>query len=78
MNRILGFAQVLEMDALDPEPEDSVAQIVTSVAHLLTLIPRIFAISDSRPEHLGFFVHETRFTLVPACPQKENADLTAA
>ena len=54
MNHILGFAQLLELDPLDPEQKDSVAQILTSGHHLLTLIDRILAVSESRPEDLGF------------------------
>ena len=54
MNHILGFAQLLEMDPLDPEQQDSVAQILTSGRHLLTLIDRILAVSASRPEDLSF------------------------
>ena len=54
MNHILGFAQLLELDPRDPEQQDSVAQILTSGRHLLTLIDRILAVSESRPEDLSF------------------------
>ena len=54
MNHILGFAQLLEMDAVAPEQKDSVGQILTSGRHLLTLIDRILAVSESRPEDLSF------------------------
>ena len=54
MNHILGFAQLLEMDPLDPEQQGSVAQILTSGRHLLTLIDRILAVSESRPDDLSF------------------------
>ena len=54
MNHILGFAQLLEMDPLNPEQQDSVAQILTSGRHLLTLIDRILAVSESRPDDLSF------------------------
>ena len=54
MNHILGFAQLLEMDPLDPEQKDSVAQILTSGAHLLTLIDRILAVSAAQADDLSF------------------------
>lgn len=54
MHHILGFAQLLEMDPLDPEQQDSVAQILTSGRHLLRLIDRILAVSESRPDDLRF------------------------
>ena len=54
MNHVLGFAQLLEMDPLDPEQKDSVAQILTSGAHLLTLIDRILAVSAAQADDLSF------------------------
>lgn len=54
MNHILGFAQLLDMDPLDPEQKDNVSQILTSGAHLMTLIDRILAVSKSKPEDLKF------------------------
>ncbi len=54
MNHVLGFAQLLELDALTSDQEESVAQILTSGRHLLTLIDRILAVSKSTPEELGF------------------------
>jgi PAS domain S-box-containing protein len=38
LNSILGFAQLLEMDAKDDESKDSVAQILRAGQHLLSLI----------------------------------------
>jgi CheY-like chemotaxis protein len=69
MNHILGFGQLLKMDPLNPEQEDSVGQILTSGAHLMTLIDRILAISESRPEDLCF--SETSTTLVGSDPNRE-------
>ena len=54
MNHILGFAQLLAMDAVEPEQKDNVAQILTSGTHLLGLINRILAVSESRPDDLSF------------------------
>ena len=64
MNHILGFAQVLALDPLSPEQTDSVGQILTSGAHLMTLIDRILAITEAHPEALGFL--ETSATRAPA------------
>ena len=71
MNHILGFAQLLEMDAVDPEEKDNVAQILTSGRHLLTLINRILAISESRLGDLGFL--ETSATAARAKSQQQSA-----
>lgn len=54
MNHILGFAQLLELDPLNPEQKDSVGQILTSGEHLLTLINRILQVSQSEPNDLSF------------------------
>ncbi|MEA3187007.1 MAG: two-component system, cell cycle response regulator [Chthoniobacter sp.] len=54
MNHILGFAQLLDLDPLNPEQKDSVSQILTSGAHLLTLIDRILQVSQSEPTDLSF------------------------
>ena len=71
MNHILGFAQLLEMDAVDPEEKDNVAQILTSGRHLLTLINRILAISESRLGDLSFL--ETSATAARAEPRRQSA-----
>ena len=52
MNHILGFAQLLEIGALDAEQRESVEHILCSGAHLMTLIDRILAISEIDPSHL--------------------------
>ena len=54
MNHIVGFAQLLEMDPLEPEQMESVRQILTSGSHLMTLIDRILAISASSSDDLSF------------------------
>ncbi len=54
MNHVLGFAQLLEFDALTDAQEKSVQQILSSGHHLLTLIDRILAVSRSSPEELAF------------------------
>lgn len=54
MNHVLGYAQLLAMDELNPEQTDSVAQILSSGAHLMTLIDRILAVSAAEPEDLSF------------------------
>ena len=54
LNHILGFAQLLEMDSLNSEQEDNVRQILTSGHHLLELIDRIIAVSESHAEDLSF------------------------
>ena len=54
MNHVLGFAQLLEMDALTDAQAGSVQQILTSGQHLLQLIDRILAVSKSDSEDLSF------------------------
>lgn len=54
MNHVLGFAQLLQMDALTDDQQQSVHQILTSGGHLLQLIDRILAVSTSAPDDLGF------------------------
>lgn len=53
MNHVLGFAQVLERQALTNAQAGSVRQILTSGAHLLQLIDRILAFSKVRPDDLN-------------------------
>ncbi|MDQ6626496.1 MAG: response regulator [Verrucomicrobiota bacterium] len=54
MNHVLGFAQLLGLDSLTPNQSDSVQHILSSGRHLLTLIDRILAVSESDPEELSF------------------------
>ena len=54
MNHILGFAQLLDLDPLEPEQKESVGQILTSGGHLLELIDRILQVSQAEATHLSF------------------------
>ena len=54
MNHVLGFAQLLEVDELSADQAESVRQILDSGAHLLNLIDRILAVSDSDSADLSF------------------------
>lgn len=54
MNHVLGFAQLLEMDTLNPDQAESVGHILTSGGHLLTLIDRILAVSELDSGDLSF------------------------
>ena len=54
MNHILGFAQLLEMDALTADQHSSVHEILHSGDHLLRLIDRILAASEADPDDLSF------------------------
>ena len=60
MNHVLGFAQLLEMDALTDAQAGSVQQILTSGQHLLQLIDRILAVSKSQPDDLSFLDTRTK------------------
>jgi len=52
MNAILGFAQLLEMDELNEEQEEGVAQILKGGHHLLDLINEVLEISRIEAGHL--------------------------
>jgi len=54
MNHILGFAQLLEMDALTSDQKASVQQILGSGAHLLGLIDRLLLATKDSSDDLGF------------------------
>jgi CheY-like chemotaxis protein len=54
LNHILGFAQLLEFDAVEPEQRESVEQILTSGQHLLGLIDQILQVSESDSSDLAF------------------------
>ncbi len=45
LNAILGFAQLLEMDALDPDQRESVEQILKAGRHLLALVDEVLDIA---------------------------------
>jgi signal transduction histidine kinase len=53
LNAILGFGQLLQLDGLDAEQEESVGQIQRAGRHLLELIDEILDISRIETEQLG-------------------------
>jgi len=53
LNAILGFAQLLEMDSLSPEQQESVRHILKGGAHLLGLINEILDIARIESGHLS-------------------------
>lgn len=53
LNAILGFGQLLQLDGLDAEQEESVGQIQRAGHHLLELIDEILDISRIETEQLG-------------------------
>ena len=71
MNHVLGFAQLLGLDALTDAQAGSVQQILRSGQHLLQLIDRILAVSKSDSEDLSFL--ETSET--ESRSAKENGNL---
>ena len=52
LNAIMGFAQVLQLDPLDPEQSDSVTQILRGGEHLLNLINEVLDIARIEAGHL--------------------------
>lgn len=54
MHHILGFAQLLELDAVGEEQRENVKQILTSGQHLLRLIDQILEISQTGSEEPAF------------------------
>jgi CheY-like chemotaxis protein len=54
MNHVLGFARLLEMDALTDEQTRSVQQILVSGEHLLQLIDRILEVGQTSSGDLSF------------------------
>lgn len=54
MNHILGFAQLLEMEPLNPKQANSVGRILSSGQELLKLIDRILQVSRSAASDLSF------------------------
>lgn len=67
LNHILGFAQLLELDTVEPEQRESVEQILTSGQHLLRLINQILEVSQTNSKDLTFL--ETRETAVAETEQ---------
>ena len=58
LNAILGFGQLLQLDGLNTEQEDSVGQIQRAGRHLLELIDEIIDISRIETDQLGLSPEE--------------------
>ena len=54
LNAILGFAQLLQLDGLNPEQSDSVDQILTAGHHLLDLINEVLDLAKIESGHLSY------------------------
>ncbi len=74
LNAILGFAQVLEMEGLEPSEQESVDQILKGGRHLLTLINEVLDITavesgrlsiSPEPVDIGDLVAETIALITP-------------
>ncbi len=74
LNAILGFAQLLEIDSLNPEQDESVGHILKAGRHLLELINEVLDISrieagrlsiSLEPVPLGGLVQETLDLITP-------------
>jgi signal transduction histidine kinase/ActR/RegA family two-component response regulator len=79
LNAILGFAQLLELDELDPRQRDNVAHIVAGGRHLLDLINEVLEISRIEtgsmspviePVHAGTIVREVLELVAPLATQR--------
>jgi PAS domain S-box-containing protein len=64
LNAILGFAQLLELDTLSPEPADSVHQILKGGRHLLELINEVLDISRIESGHISLSPEAVRLAEV--------------
>jgi PAS domain S-box-containing protein len=80
LNAILGFAQLLEMDALEKSQRDNVAQIRKGGQHLLELINEVLEISriqsgnlsvSLEPVHVGSAVAEVLDLVEPLAAEHE-------
>jgi DNA-binding response OmpR family regulator len=72
MHQVLGHAQLLETDALTETQDYSVQQILSNGRHLLDLIDRILAVSDSEPDELTFLEEGMAGRLAVASIAYEN------
>jgi DNA-binding response OmpR family regulator len=54
LNHVLGFGQLLALDPLTVDQQESVQHILTSGQHLLELIDRLLAVSKSEPHDFSF------------------------
>jgi PAS domain S-box-containing protein len=82
LNAILGFGQLLEMDELDPEHRESLAQILKAGRHLVDLIDEVLDISrieagrlslSLEPVALEEAVRESLELLAPSAKQRAVA-----
>ncbi len=80
LNAILGFAQLLEMDALSSEQRDSVAQILKGGRHLLHLINEVLDITrieagrtspSLEPVRLAGIVEESLDLIMPLAAHRQ-------
>ncbi len=80
LNAVLGFAQVLGMDELDPRQKKSVNRIYDAGRHLLTLINEVLDIAriesgrlsvSPEPVHVGEVVRETADVIQPLAAQRK-------
>ena len=79
LHSVLGFAQLLEMDAQRPEQAESVQQILRAGRHLLDLINEVLDISrieagrvsvSPEPVHVGELVRESLDLIAPMAAAK--------
>ena len=79
LNAILGFAQLLEMDSLSAEQDESVAHILKGGQHLLELINEVLDISriearrlalSPQPVHMGQVLQEALGLIAPLAAQR--------
>jgi signal transduction histidine kinase/CheY-like chemotaxis protein len=84
LNSILGFAQILEMDALDDEQRDSLAHIMKGGQHLLSLINEVLDLAriesgrlslSPEPVPLEEVIHEA-VSFVRPMAQARNITIT--
>lgn len=73
LNAILGFAQLLEMDSLNPEQREGVAHILKGGRHLLDLINEVLDLSRIEAGHLAISLEPVSVTQVVG----ESLDLIA-
>jgi len=64
MNSILGFAQLLEMDELDPDQTKGVKHILKSGKHLLDLINEVLEISRIEAGHISLSIEPVQVSEV--------------
>ena len=83
LNAILGFAQLLEMDHLEPDSKESVRHIVSGGRHLLDLINEVLDIARIESGHLSLSLEpvglssllEESMSLMRPLAEQGNIDL---